>query len=94
MLLDRQTTFEQLVRSHLQRIQAYLEDLVVLTPPPFNPQMTTSTPKPAASLLQKNLDDSFFDYDPDGPVVRLTTSNSAPVQTTLQTSNSAPVSPL
>ena len=94
MLLDRQTAFEQLVKSHLERIQAYLEDLVVLTPPPFNPQMTMSTPKPAASLLQKNLDDSFSDYEPNGPVVQLTTSNSAPVPTTLQASNSAPVSPV
>ena len=46
-LLDRQASFEKLIMAQLGRIQSYLEDLIVLAPPPFSsmPAKLSSTPK-------------------------------------------------
>ena len=60
-LLDRQAEFEDRITSHLDTVQRYLQDLIVLAPPPFSPLATAATPVPAV-LPEKQIieiDDGF-----------------------------------
>ena len=41
--MDRQAAFEQLIVAQLNKMQSYLEDFIVLTPAPFQAQIS-STP--------------------------------------------------
>ena len=59
ILLDRQVAFEERVISHLNTVQCYLQDLIVLAPTPFSPLATDSTPTTPMVQHEKQAEDGF-----------------------------------
>ena len=81
ILLDHQAEFEECISSRLNTVLRYLENLIVMTPPPFNLLATTATPKPAVQP-EKPENHGFTSpevHGPFKPTPPRTTINSSPV---------------